>query len=194
MSRVRCGLPLLLLLLGSACSRNTPTNLFERAEYLILEQRYEEAIPVLKQFLLKNPYHSGAHYYLGRCYFAPKDKFWFAIAEGEIQTALALFLRDGKKSTIQRFSAEYFELICHLDIAKIRLRQAMFLTEKLGDFRAAAALLEQATHSVEAAREVSPNSPDVQQIDQLIRDFRRSLEMPMPRPSTPPRALPGTLI
>jgi len=186
MTRYAVSFLLATILLTFGCKKDADPHLFEQAEYLILEQRYEEAIPLLKQFLLNQPRHSGAHYYLGRCYFASTRNFWFALAEGEIQTALVLFERDGKKSAIPRFSDVYFEFICHIDMAKIRLKQAMFLMENLGDFGTARTLLEQAAHSVEHARRIAPDSPDVPTMEQLINDFRRSLELPS-RPVSPPR-------
>ena len=166
------------VLTTSGCPPARDPKLFEQAEFLILEQRFEEAIPVLKAFLVAYPRHSGAHYYLGRCYFASPRNFWFAIAEGEIQTALKLFERDGKKSTIARFSDTYFEFICHLDIAKIRLRQAMFLAENTGEFHAARLLLEQAAHAIDHARQIAPDSPDIPNMQQLVDQFRRSLTLP----------------
>lgn len=179
-----------VLSVSAGCAQRTDAGLLEQAEYFILEQRYAEAIPLLKQLLLSNPNHSGAHYYLGRCYFAPKDTFWFTIAEGEIQTALNLFIREGRKSTIPRFPDAYFELICHLDIAKIRLRQAMFLVEQDAPLSAVSELLAQAADSVEEARKVAPDSPDVTQIDQTLTQFRRTIQgVPAGPPPVPRRII-----
>ncbi|PCJ52534.1 MAG: hypothetical protein COA73_16180 [Candidatus Hydrogenedentota bacterium] len=99
--------------------RNDDMDLFEQGEFLCLEQRWEEARPVLREFLLNNPEHAGAHFYLGRAYLLAED-FRPAIAEGEFQTALHLFQRQGKVLPIERLETpEYFEFICHLDSAKV---------------------------------------------------------------------------
>lgn len=114
-----------------SCQRITAPSqaLFKHAENLVLEQKFDAAVPVLKSFLLQHPEHSGAHYYLGRCFFASKKKYWFAIAVGEIETALALYHRDGNHSTIARFPDRFFPEICYMDLCKIQMKQFVFLTE-----------------------------------------------------------------
>ncbi len=113
-----------LIVIATGCpsdskSATDDAALLDQGEFLCLERRWEEARPILRQFLLSHPDHAGAHFYLGRAYLLAED-FRPAIAEGEFQTALNLFQRQGRRLPIERFeSADYFEFMCHLDSAKV---------------------------------------------------------------------------
>jgi tetratricopeptide (TPR) repeat protein len=169
-----------------------PAALFGHAEYLVLEQQWDEAKTVLRQVLVAEPRHAGAHYYLGRCYFASQEQFWFAIAEGEIRTALRLFKEDGGASPIERFSDTYFELICHLDLVKITLRQILFLMDSGMPGEGVLKLVELAEADVEAARAIDPESPDLPGFVEILGQLRATLEAEpaarpaVPRPDPPP--------
>ena len=169
-----------LALVLTACGNDGPTDeeLFAQAEYLILEQRFDEAIPLLRLFLVRNPGHSGAHYYLGRCYYASPRNFWFTIADGELRTALQMFKEDGRTSRIERFDDVYFELICHLDMARVRVQQAVFLIETGGNPAIARSLLRRAEEAIERAREIDPDSPDVELMQEGIDEIRRAIASP----------------
>lgn len=167
--------------------RKADPSLFSQAEYLILDQRFEEAVPLLRQFLVSYPDHAGGHYYLGRCYFAAKDQFWLAIAQGELETALNLFDASGGKSPIDRFSDTYFGMICHLDIVKIQLKRAIFILEAGGPRVTCELLLADAREMLERARKIDPDSPDIQTIEQGVEDLARVLGS-SPVPTPPPSA------
>lgn len=163
------------------CGRTTGypgEELLDRAEFLIREQRYEEAKKLLKTFLYSHPDHSGAHYYLGRCYSESPEAFWFVIAQGEIETALDIFLRDGRRSTIKRFSDDYFEMICHLDIAKIYLRQIEFLIRQGAPPSIIKMTFEKTEQALEEARRVLPDSPDIALIENLLNMVRSHVRQP----------------
>jgi tetratricopeptide (TPR) repeat protein len=156
----------------------------ERAEFLVLEQRFSEAIPLLRGVLRWRPHDAAAHYYLGRAYYNAPDNFWFGIAKGEIKTALALFLKDGRESPIERFSDEYFELNCHLDIARIHSLQAVAILQAGAPAALALQYLDQAEDALEAAEEVVPGAQEIQHIQQGIDDVRAGVRQG-PRPQQP---------
>lgn len=113
----------LLMAVLSGCAKQPERNLFAEAEHLYLDQRYDEAVVLLKQHLARHPEDAGAHFYLGTCYLSSPKNGWLGIAQGELQTALALFERQGKINPIPRFNdSTYFELICHINLAKVYLR------------------------------------------------------------------------
>lgn len=103
----------------AGCGGPSDEERFQQAEDMIRNGQFLDAIPVLKQYLLRHPHHSGAHLYLGICYML-SDK-WIALAEGEIRTALYLYRRDGERSTIPRFSGEYFKARCYMELIKASL-------------------------------------------------------------------------
>ena len=143
--------------------------MFDEAEALLLEAKWKEAHTVLREFLKANPDHPGAHFYLGRSYLFLEDDFRPTIAEGELQTALALYTENGGKSFIKRFnSPNYFPLICNIESAKVSIKEYAFLSEFKVPPGYLAAIVERARHYTEEARKISPNSNDVADFDELI--------------------------
>lgn len=162
------------------CVRTSEEDLMARAEELCLAAQWEEAKPLLKRRLLTHPDDPGAHFYLGRCYLLSAD-FRPVLAEGELQTALNLFLRNGKKSPIERFQDDYFELICHIESAKVGLMQARILQENGAQLWQLRLLLERSRDHAETARKIRPDSDDVAALEDLIREFTGPLRPASPR-------------
>jgi tetratricopeptide (TPR) repeat protein len=149
----------LFLLLAPACGSSDDT-LFQRAEALYMEGRFSDAVPVLKEFLLSHPTHSGAHLYLAICYTV--GDIWPTAAEGEALTALTLYRKDGRKSTIERYPDEYFELKCYfalMDAVRMQINMLLSLPgsppaemrEALDRFRA----------YLQEAQAIAPDDPGV---------------------------------
>ena len=175
-----------MLFLCLGCSESEPTqepiDLFEHGEFLIREQRWGEARDVLRQFLLENPEHAGAHFYLGRSYLWWEQDFRPAIAEGELQTALKFFCESGEHH-IERFEDEYFEIICNIESAKIYARLLISL-EAIGAPRSVLLpLVERGWVYVEAARAVNPEHPDVLWGDEVFLPFFDALDAQRPIPN-----------
>ena len=176
-----------------SCRQEPEVGLFAQGETLYLDGRYDEAIAVFKRFLLEHPDHAGAHFYLGTCYLSSDANAWLGIAQGELQTALALFERQGKVNPIKRFSsATYFEMICHINQAKIYMNLMLTVMEdpptwmRRVDPRAAMAmLLEKCEEQYEAARHVDPSNPDVEGLRKQIDMLRGALQIPARPPDTP---------
>jgi len=171
-SRLAC-----LLLLASGpllvgCDRSPDEQelqaLFDDGENLCREQKWEKARAVLKEYLLYDPDHAGAHFYLGRTYFY----FRPAIAEGELQTALELFVEGGRISTIERFGHDYFEYICNLESAKICLLQVDLGLELGAPPAATEPLLERAGRYAREAGAVMPGTKDVRRLQEAISAYR----------------------
>ena len=144
---------------------------------MCLEARWNEARAVLKQFLLHRPNHAGAHFYLGRAYLF-SDDFRPAIAEGELQTALELFIEGGRISPIERFGDDYFELICYVESAKVCLLLTEYLQTQGVPEEAVKPLLRRAARYANEADAVMPGTKDVKTLQRAIAGFL-----------TPPRTL-----
>lgn len=155
-------------LLGLAgCTEPDYDTLFDQAETHCLEQEWDEASVLLKQILLANPDHAGAHYYLGHCYLNAED-FRPHIAEGEFQTAVHIFMQTDQKSPIKRFGDEYFEFICHISSAKVVLSAIQDLAEDGVPLRRLQGLLRQARQYSDTADAVIPYAPEVRNLNALI--------------------------
>ncbi len=164
---------------GAAPDEQEIEDLFDQGEYLCLEARWNEARAVLKQFLLHRPNHAGAHFYLGRAYLF-SDDFRPAIAEGELQTALELFIEGGRISPIERFANDYFELICYVESAKVCLLQTEYLISQGVPMQPLQPLLRRAARYANEADAVMPGTKDVTTLERAIAGFL-----------TPPRGLSG---
>ena len=123
-----------LCLVCAACSRAPERDLFKEGETLFLNGEYDAAVEVFKQRLVQDPNDAGAHFYLGTCCFYNTDNNWLGIALGELETALSLFERQGKVNPVPRFSAEYFEMICHVNQAYIYYSLIGFLADNPRQF------------------------------------------------------------
>lgn len=179
-------------LLAVGCGAPEPDRaLFEKAEQLYRDGQFQNAIPVLKSYLLTDPDHSGAHLYLGSCYCLGGQ--WMTFARGEIETALTLYERDGKKSTIERFPDEYFELRCYLELAKITMIQADVALQNPGVVPGGPQkYLRELERIIAKAKEIAPDSADVKNLEELTRGYRPG--SPSPVPQRVPPAEPGTVI
>jgi len=165
----------------ASCEKAPEEDLFAKAETHYLDQHYDEAIGLFKRFLLDNPDHSGAHFYLGTCYFASDDNRWLGIAQGELETAIALFDRQGKESSIPRFNSTYFELISHINLAKIYLGLVFTIIENgpripgIDPKRAVELALEQCDEQYEIVEQIDPEHPDVLWLKERIASLREAL-------------------
>ncbi|MFP6615309.1 MAG: hypothetical protein VCB26_02775 [Candidatus Hydrogenedentota bacterium] len=152
---------------GSDTSESTE-DLFARGEFLCLEQEWGEARNVLREFLLENPDHPGAHFYLGRSYLNWEESFRPVIAEGELQIALQLFYENNEISYIERFPPTYFELICNIESVKVCLTEFAIVINLGAPKSQLLHLVARARKYLEAARNVIPDAPDVATYEKLV--------------------------
>lgn len=150
--------------------------------------RWDEAIPLLNRHLLDFPNdahrNAAAHFFLGQAYLFGSDPY-LPVAQGELELALAMFTQNGRKSPIEEFSDTYFELRCHLELAKVHLSTlsvAISLRAPQWMLRAA---LDKCRDEAEKARRVAPDSSDVAQLDRMLRDFAKQIEEPRLQPAKP---------
>jgi hypothetical protein len=157
----------------------TPKALMAQAEFLVREARWAEAIDALQRLLRQQPTHSGAHFYLGRCWlnvprFNEREGPWLVLAEGELRLASQLFEQQGRTSSIERFSDEYFEVICNVERAKVYLKQLNFLAANPGRLAGATVetVIDELRQAVDAAKAIDPDSPDVRTLENILADLR----------------------
>ena len=162
----------------SAPPAESGEDLKARAEFLVLEEQWAEAISVLKEYLIRHPEDSGAHFYLGRCWlnvesFNGRDGPWLVLAEGELRLARQLFQAGGRRSTIKRFSDTYFEVICNIERAKVYLRQLTYLADHQGRLAGATvqSIVASLQDAVSDAKAVDPDSPDVASLEGILQSL-----------------------
>jgi tetratricopeptide (TPR) repeat protein len=159
-------------------------NLLEEADSMLRDQQYEEAEKTIKQHLLANPNDAGGHFLLGRVYSYPDDERYLVLAEGEFRTALFYFEQSGKKNPIPRFEdPTYFELITHIEIAKIYLRQLDILFELKAPLYSIRNRLKAMRDELNEAREVDPDAPDLKHFESIYEELAEQIGE---GPSDPP--------
>lgn len=166
----------LALLPMMACTSSSPPvdydAMFLEAEQLMLDAKWREAHTMLRVFLKDNPDHPGAHFYLGRSYLYLEEDFRPTIAEGELQTALALYYENGKHSYIDRFgNKHYFEMICNIASAKVSLKEYAFLVKYDVPDEKLRSVVKKARHYVTEAQKIGPKSNDVITYDQYVTEL-----------------------
>ncbi len=168
------------LSLGTGCDRAPNAAAlqakFDEAERLCLDQRYEDAQKLLKEYLLLDPDHPGAHFYLARTYMASRDIRETSLAENEYQMALRLFERQGRVSGIKRFDPRYFEMMCHLNSATTLEIQARILAQDRTLIPVALESLRRALEYVERARAVNPKASEIEIVGEPIRELAGRLQ------------------
>lgn len=164
---------------GGSPSEEELQSLFNQGEILCREAQWMEARAVLQEFLLHRPNHAGAHFYLGRTYFY----FRPAIAEGELQTALELFIEAGRISPIERYGADYFELINNVESAKVCLLQIDLMLTLHAPPAAMRPLFDRAKRYLREADAVMPGTKEVERLEEAIAGYRdlRSRAFPKDR-------------
>jgi tetratricopeptide (TPR) repeat protein len=164
--------------LAACCGREpTPETLraqFDEAERLSRSGEYGKAQALLKDYLLYRPDDAGAHYYLGRTYFL-YEEFRPVMAEGEYQTALRLFIGQGRRSPIERFEPAYFEMICNVDSAKVLYKQCDAGLALGAPKSALRPIMERALEYIERGRIAMPDAAEVDQIGTFVRQLAREV-------------------
>jgi len=155
----------------AGCPRAAHQDWLAQAQTLCQEEQWGAAVPLLRRHLLERDadVHAdvAAHFYLGRCYLN-RTPFYPGAAEGELHTALRLFLENGKHSPIEEYSDDYFELRCHLELAKVYLRLLMYAARVGASPASMHGIFRQAQGSADDARRLAPDSDEVHELQDLL--------------------------
>ena len=173
--------------LGGCTTSTPPTAELEKAEQLFVAMHYEEAVPLVKDYLLHVPDDPSAHWLLGACYRNTRPS-WLTVAEGEFHTALELFAASGKRGALSRFHDDTsFQLAIHRGRALTGMQWMLVAMDKGMRPRYIHELAEQALTHVERARAIAPGDEDFKQMEATLR---ASLLEHQPGPGNGPDARP----
>ncbi len=164
--RRRLLLMLSLAALVAGCAKPAP-ELNGQAKALIEQSRWDDAIDPLKGQLLHAPDDVAAHFYLGRCYLNG-SVFYAGAAAGEFETALRLFIEQGRHSPIAEYNDQYFELRCHLELAKVFLRTYLEYVDRGAPRSVLQKPMRRLKKAAEAAEQIAPDSQDVRDLKSVI--------------------------
>jgi len=174
-----------IALVVAGCRQAPPDDLLARADALCKEQKWDDAIPLLKRHLLAHPAapdgNVAAHFLLGQCYMFG-GRLFTGPAEGELRLALRYFLENGKTSPFAEFSNEYFELRLHLEIAKVHLKRLQAAMATGAPPAVLREILARCKRAADEARQIQPDSNDVKQLDSLLDALIKPAGQPRPAP------------
>jgi tetratricopeptide (TPR) repeat protein len=110
------------MLLMSACRNRVDDSDLVNAWTLCEALEYEEAFPIVREYLFLHPDNSVAHYLLGKCY-QQRENPALTLAKGELDMALFLFDRDGDLSVLsEAMTGSEYRATLHCDIVLVLLR------------------------------------------------------------------------
>lgn len=150
-----------------ACRHAPPPELSANVAALMQEQKWDEALPLIDQHLLRSPRDVTAHFYRGQCYANLKDPA-LAVAEGEFRIALSIFRQEGAAVRIADMTPKDFELRCCLEVANVYLKS---LNTALR-VNASESVLERLVRNVESitveAARIAPDEPRVKRLQEFL--------------------------
>ena len=166
-------LPLLFLVVTTSCRHEEPPlALAQEASEHLARQQWQAAEPLLKRYLLHYPYDAAAHFYLGHCYLMANPP-WPTVAQGELELALAIFSRrDNRKSPISNYSADDFEVLCYVGIARAHLTYARHF-EDATSHPEQAYFVEMARRALEKARAINPDAAEIVDVENQLRQIQQ---------------------
>lgn len=143
----------------SACGRHDsqaqalPPHVLE----LCAQQRWMEAIPLLKQRLLEEPGDAVAHFLYGSA-CAHAGDFYPALIEGELRMALALV--EAGADTGEQSPAQ-FKLACYLELGDLHLGLMRLIVTVRANADVQRAAYQRFAAIVDQARAIEPDNPRV---------------------------------
>ena len=153
-------------MIAAGCSRPAP-DFNGQAQALIEQTRWDDAIDILKRRLIDQPQDVAAHFLLGRCYLNG-SMFYPGTAEGEFSTALRLFIDQGRHSPIPEYDDRYFELRCHLELAKVYLRICVDYADRGAPKSVMQRPMRKLKKAAEEAEKIAPESQDVKDLKSMM--------------------------
>lgn len=166
--------PIMLTLLaaGMACTPAASRHAqLEDAYAHFAGMRYDQALPLVKDYLVHVPHDPSAHWLLGACYrnLTPP---WLTVAEGEFRTAQELFEATGWRGALARFtddSSLEFEL--HRGRALAGMQWILEAMDRGLRARYIHDLAEQALGHVERARALAPGDEELAEMEATLREI-----------------------
>ena len=167
------------LILASGCGKKSDDSTLLEAWKLCEALEYTKASPMVRDYLLRHPRNSVAHYLLGKCY-QQQEKPALTLAKGELDMARSLFEADGDLSVLANAMtpAEYQSTL-HCDTVLVLLRTIIDAEEEGMPPRAGIPLLRIALEHAQKAAFFNPKSV-------FILDLTHTLETMLDAASSTP--------
>ena len=182
----------------SGCTKKPDDRTLLEAWKLCEALEYEDAYPMVRDYLLHHPRNPVAHYLLGKCYQQQENPA-LTLAKGELDMARSLFEADGDLSVLANaMTAAEFQSTLHCDTVLVLLRTIIDAEEEGMPPSAGAPLLRIALEHAQKAAYFNPESVFILDLTNTLERMLEAVESTkineMPRmPEVPKRpALPSS--
>ena len=151
------------------------------------DRRVDEALPLVKGYLIAHPRDAAAHYVLGKCYLHRQDVNT-TLAKGEFETALHCFDTNPDLGVLTpEMTPDQFRSAVHRDIA-LALMRAIYEGDGQGlPPSVMFPVLDQALDHVRTGLRLDPASSFLREMEQSLTELRRGRPAPEPPPAPQPR-------
>lgn len=163
-----CAACLALTLAGCGDGEPSTEKLSTEAKAAYEAEQFAQAVPLFKRVLCDAPGDMHARYYLASCY---ERLGWATLARGEFITTLTRFNAQGRTAPPDGYTADEFEALCYLGIAKAsfhdietRIKWRIPLKELRGMF-------EQVKEYLKKAASLAPKLTQVTEFESIVKDF-----------------------
>ena len=155
------------------CARKADVESLQSARALGQEERWAEAMPIVKQYVQTHPGGADGHYLLGMAHlYAEKMNVATGIAIGELQLALALHEKSGERGVLaESMTPKEFAVAVHRETAHAHIWWIQSAREAGLPVRFVVPRLHAALESVERALAIDPESERLRQIEERIHFY-----------------------
>ncbi len=166
----------------TGCRREAGPEMLQQAWQHVGARRFDEALPLIKDYLGGHPGDAAGHYMLGNCYLH-RPEVNTTLARGEFETALHCFGKNGGLGVLApQMTAELFQSALHREIA-LTLMRALYEGSNQGmPGQTMQPVLMLALQHVREGLRLDPSSGFLRDMEQSLEALRQDCPSPTPFP------------
>lgn len=180
-----------VVLAAAGCDRRSDDAMLVDAFMLCEALEYEAALPLIREYLMRNPRNAVGHYLLGK-YYQHRDEPALTLAKGQLDMARNLFDTYGDLSILADvMTPSEFQATLHCDTALVLLRTAVEATEQNIPREATMPVLRKARDHARKARYFNPDSSFIADLAETLEEMVSDADRLPPDEEVPPPPPPG---
>ncbi|HPO12097.1 MAG TPA: hypothetical protein PLI09_01525 [Candidatus Hydrogenedentes bacterium] len=180
------GLCLACLACGGGCKRTATDTLLKQAFALGEKYQWQEAMPLVKQFLLSHPDDPAGHFLLGRCYLHNASPH-LVLAKGEFETALVHLQQTQEHNGLSEIlTANQLGAAIHRELARTMMRWSREAMQAGFPGPIIEEPLRHALDEVKKGLELDPDSKPLKEMEETLKPLLEHNSHPGNENSIPP--------
>jgi tetratricopeptide (TPR) repeat protein len=172
----------------AGCRREAGPEVLQQAWKFAAARMFDEALPLVKEYLVWHPEDAAAHYVLGNCYLHQKEVNT-TLARGEFETAMRHFEKRRELGVLAaEMTAELFQSTLHRETA-LALMRALYEGNGKGiPANMMYPVLDQALQEVREGLRFDPSSGFLKDMESSLEELRQGRPAPTPLPEPADKA------